>query len=96
MAEVVLRVFAGEVSFPQSMSVVLKAVSGAKDQENLLTPRELEIIELVAKGLQNKEIAASLGIKTRTVDYHVGNILSKLGAKSRLEAVITWKNLKYS
>lgn len=56
----------------------------------LLTPRELEIMELVAKGLPNKEIAVCLQLKIRTVEFHVSNILSKLGASSRVEAVLSW------
>jgi DNA-binding NarL/FixJ family response regulator len=59
----------------------------------LLTPREIEIMKLVSNGLQNKEIARKLGIKTRTVEFHVSNILLKLGVSSRLEAVISWKQI---
>lgn len=58
----------------------------------LLTAREIEIMELMAKGLHNKEIATILGIKVRTVDFHVYNILLKLGVSSRLEAVLIWVN----
>jgi DNA-binding NarL/FixJ family response regulator len=52
-----------------------------------LAPRELEVLRLVARGLQNKEIAAQLVITERTVKFYVSNILSKLGAGSRTEAV---------
>jgi DNA-binding NarL/FixJ family response regulator len=55
-----------------------------------LTGREQEIMTFVAKGLHNKEIAAQLGIKARTVDFHVSNILLKFGVSSRLEAVLSW------
>ena len=61
--------------------------------EVLLTPREIEIMKLVSNGLQNKEIAGKLGIKARTVEFHVSNILLKLGVSSRLEAVIAWKQI---
>ena len=49
-----------------------------------LSARELEIIELVAKGLTNQEIATTLMISKRTVDNHVSNVFSKTGAKNRV------------
>jgi DNA-binding NarL/FixJ family response regulator len=52
-----------------------------------LTPRELEVIRLLAEGLPNKLIADRLGISDHTVKFHVNAILSKLGAHSRTEAV---------
>jgi DNA-binding NarL/FixJ family response regulator len=51
-----------------------------------LTDRELEIVELLDKGLSNKEIARQLGIRTATVKNHVHNILSKLNVNRRGEA----------
>jgi DNA-binding NarL/FixJ family response regulator len=53
-----------------------------------LTPRELEVINLIAEGLPNKNIAAKLGISEHTVKFHVNAILTKLGAQSRTEAVV--------
>lgn len=58
----------------------------------LLTPKEIEIIELVSRGLHNKEIASALDLKVRTVEFHVSNILSKLGVSKRFEAVLKWAN----
>jgi DNA-binding NarL/FixJ family response regulator len=52
-----------------------------------LTPRELDVLKLLAKGLLNKEIAASLAIAEGTVKVHVINILGKLQANDRTEAV---------
>lgn len=53
-----------------------------------LTEREVEVLQLVTKGLSNKEIAQTLSITVRTVDFHVGNILKKLGATSRWKSTL--------
>lgn len=52
-----------------------------------LTPRELQVLRMLADGLGNKEIAAQLGISEHTAKFHVAQILAKLGAHSRTEAV---------
>lgn len=52
-----------------------------------LTPRELDIIRLISEGLGYKEIAAGLGISTRTVEAHKNNILDKLELKNTIELV---------
>ena len=52
-----------------------------------LTPRELEVLRLLAAGLGNKGIAARLEISEHTVKFHVASILGKLGVSSRTEAV---------
>jgi DNA-binding NarL/FixJ family response regulator len=52
----------------------------------VLTPRESEILALVAEGRTNGEIGKQLFISTKTVSVHVSNILGKLGAASRTEA----------
>jgi DNA-binding NarL/FixJ family response regulator len=54
-----------------------------------LSERELEIIELVAIGLTNQEVAERLTISKRTVDNHVSNIFTKTGAKNRV-ALLNW------
>ena len=52
-----------------------------------LTPRELEVFELIGKGLSNRDVAGVLGISAHTAKYHVGQILAKVGAATRAEAV---------
>ena len=52
-----------------------------------LTPREIEVLQLLAAGLGNKEIASRLHISEHTAKFHVASILSKLGAATRTEAV---------
>jgi DNA-binding NarL/FixJ family response regulator len=52
-----------------------------------LTPREIEVLELMAEGLPNKGIAARLGISDQTVKFHVAAIMGKLVASNRTDAV---------
>lgn len=52
-----------------------------------LTPREIEVLRMLAEGLANKQIAARLGISEHTVKFHIASVYAKLGASSRTEAV---------
>jgi DNA-binding NarL/FixJ family response regulator len=56
-------------------------------EDRALTPRERELLEMLAEGLSNRTIAHRLGISTNTVKFHVASILDKLGVGSRTEAV---------
>jgi DNA-binding NarL/FixJ family response regulator len=53
-----------------------------------LTPREVEVLTLIARGSANKEIASELGLGIRTIEGYVSNMLAKLGASSRTEAAL--------
>jgi DNA-binding NarL/FixJ family response regulator len=56
-------------------------------EHEALTPREIDVLELVSEGLRNKEIAASLGLRETTVQVHVKNILAKFRVNDRTAAV---------
>lgn len=78
----------GSLLQPIIASKLLRQVSQEPESPiETLTPRELEVLELLAQGLQNKEIAVKLVISERTVKFHVSAILNKLDAGNRTEAV---------
>jgi DNA-binding NarL/FixJ family response regulator len=80
---------------PRAAEVVLGRVRRAgidpepdRDEVDELSSRELEVLRLVARGMENSEIANELGISPRTAKNHVSNILAKLGLPSRIQAAI--------
>jgi DNA-binding NarL/FixJ family response regulator len=77
------------VSLPEAVHPRHTVVSPAPTQElaEPLTARELEVLELMAKGLANREIAEALGISSHTAKFHVAQILDKTGSATRTEAV---------
>ena len=71
---------------------ILPAVASIPDFDRTptvesLTPREIEVLELVAEGLSNKAVAARLGISDQTVKFHLTSLSGKLGAINRTDAV---------
>jgi DNA-binding NarL/FixJ family response regulator len=91
------RLVAGLAAASQGLAVLDPALSGAlaparmalpSSPAEALTPREIDVLRLLAEGLPNKAIARGLGISEHTVKFHVNAILGKLGVESRTEAVV--------
>lgn len=86
--EMLLRDFVvGETNMPEEQVDNFISSTRSVIQDKLLTPREIEILRLVAKGKTSSAIAEQLYISPTTVDNHLQHILKKLKAHSRLEAV---------
>lgn len=107
MSNAIKIVYEGGVHYSQNIGSFIKkqatmkvfsdevSSSNSPNPCETLSSREIDIMELMVKGLQNKEIAAHLGITLRTVSFHVSNILAKLEVTSRIEAVLKWsKNME--
>jgi len=79
------------VLHPREVGAVLPSAAAASTRAETLieplTPREREVLQMLAAGLVNKEIAVRLSISEHTVKFHVASILGKLGAATRTEAV---------
>ena len=64
------------------------------DPTQLMTPREAEVLELMAQGFRNREIAAAFVISEATVKIHVRHVLEKLGVKTRTQAVARYQDMR--
>lgn len=85
-------VFEGETFIEPELTQLLNANLAKRDvmkeKLNELTKREVEVLKLVANGMLNKEIAASLSISERTVKNHVSNIFRKIEVSDRTQAAV--------
>jgi len=68
-------------------------VNDARVRELGITPRELEILQLIARGMSTREIASALFVSENTVKTHAGRVLEKLGVNRRIKAVETGRAL---
>ncbi len=87
----VLAAAQGFVMLPAMVAARLASGRGlatpAYEEGESLTPREREVLDLVARGLPNKQIARELAISEHTVKFHISSMFAKLGAASRTEAI---------
>lgn len=87
---------------PEVSAILLRRVYAFAAQANpdastaSLTPREIEILDLIDQGLTNQQIASRLTLTLNTVKNHVHNLLSKLGVTSRAEAVAVFRATRYT
>jgi DNA-binding CsgD family transcriptional regulator len=72
---------------PAEVLVIASTTAAQADGDAILTPRELEVLALLAEGASNKVIARRLGISVHTAKFHVGSLLDKLDAIGRTDAV---------
>lgn len=84
LRQIIKAVHAGQRYIPPDVAEKITAHIGAPTP----TPRELEVLELVAQGLRNKEIAAQLAIGEDTVKMHLRNVMRKLNVNDRTHAVM--------
>ena len=80
---VIRSVHAGKRHVPPEVAALLAEHLGEED----LTPRELQVLQLIRDGSKNKQIADQLSISENTVNFHIKNIVDKLGANDRTHAV---------
>ena len=75
--------------YPSAVHALIRDVITRADERReeleLLTPRELEVLKLIAEGHSSKEIATTLVLSIKTVESHRANILSKLGMRDRVD-----------
>ena len=88
LAAAIQRAYAGRSTLaPEATQALINATRDKPGLGSDLTEREIQVLELLVKGLSNAEIADQLSISMATIKFHLSNIFSKLGAKSRVEVV---------
>lgn len=88
LAHAIRAAAAGAAVFPSALLAAVAGPSRLQSGTHDLTTRELEVLGLLAEGCSTEEIASRLVVSLHTVRNHVRNILMKLGARTKLEAVV--------
>ncbi|TPM10509.1 MULTISPECIES: response regulator transcription factor [unclassified Mesorhizobium] len=101
LAEILHGVAAGETYVSPTLSArllsdlqSLQPANGRTDRLRQLTGREAEILQLVAEGLSNKEVALRLALQEKTVKHHMTGVLSKLNVRNRTEAALLMREAR--
>jgi two-component system NarL family response regulator len=84
LLDIIRKVRAGEHYLPEPVAARL----AERMSRGKLTAREMEVLEMIAKGMSNREIAAKLSIAEATVNVHVSNVTAKLGVSNRTQVII--------
>jgi DNA-binding NarL/FixJ family response regulator len=87
------KVHAGEKwfekhAFGRAVDILLQREAGEREAAGVLTPREIEMVAMVARGLRNKEMSERLAISEGTVKIHLHNIYKKLKVENRVELIL--------
>lgn len=93
LIDILRRVSAGELEAQERRGAAPSRGRRAGDRTEWLTPRESEVLELIAAASSPAEIAAALDVSEHTVRTHVQNLLAKLGATSKVDAVARARSL---
>ena len=89
IARAIRAAYAGDALLdPHVAGRLLASVARPSEPHEALTPRESEVLELIARGFSNKRIARELEIAEKTVKTHVGHVLAKLGVTDRTQAAV--------
>lgn len=90
----ILQVAQGNVVYPQAVHnwLLRRANRVERNDPNQLTPREEQVLALIAEGMTNQEIAADLVVSENTIKYHIQNIYSKLNVTNRTGAARHYLN----
>lgn len=93
VVQCVRKVYAGgqwleKQAFGRALDTLLRREAGGREAASVLTPREIEMVSMVARGLRNKEMSQRLSISEGTVKIHLHNIYRKLKVENRVELIL--------